>query len=449
MPTILCIGHVWPEPASSAAGARTLGLLRLFRQQGWKTHFACAAAPTAHTADLSDEAEASHAIRLNDASFDGFIRDLCPDLVLFDRFMTEEQYGWRVSEHCPLALRVLDTIDLHCLRQARHEAFKAHRGMTLDDLQSDTAKREIAAILRSDLSLVVSDYEYDLLRRDFRIDAALLHYLPLMVTPLASEGAVGRPPLTTPTVSPVVPPFEARDGFVFIGNFLHEPNADAVRHLHRDIWPALRRRLPSAQLRIYGAYAPEWAKQMHKPAAGFHVLGRADDALSVLAQARLCLAPLRFGAGVKGKLIDAMLAGTPSVTTSVGAEGLQDPAMPWCGAVVEVSGEGAADGATDSTDAFADAAFALFQDPAAWHAAQQRGFDLIQKRHADPRFEADFLQTCEALLRDIPGHRRRHFLGALLHHHTVQSTRFKSKWIELKNQSSPQKPQAPQSPRAV
>jgi glycosyltransferase involved in cell wall biosynthesis len=419
---LLLIGHVWPEPRSSAAGSRTLGLLRLFRRQGWKTHFACTAAPTLHASDLSGEVDQSHRIQLNHPSFDTFIRDLKPDMVLFDRFMIEEQFGWRVAEHCPSALRVLDTIDLHCLRKARHEALKANRPMTLNDLQSDTAKREIASILRCDLSLIISDFEYALLHRDFRMDSDLLHYLPLMVAPPTSAGLAA------------LPPFEAREGFVFIGNFLHEPNADAVRFLQRDIWPVLRLRLPSAQLRIYGAYAPEWAKQMHKPAAGVHVLGRADDAHAALSQARLCLAPLRFGAGVKGKLIDAMLAGTPSITTPVGAEGLQDPGMPWCGAVIEVSADSASAGSTEAfVAAFVDQACALYQDPDAWASAQKQGLALIQTRHADPRFEATFMQTCQALLADLSAHRRRHFLGALLHHHTVQSLRFKAKWIELKN----------------
>lgn len=409
--TLLLIGHVWPEPRSSAAGTRTLGLLRLFSEQGWQVHFACDAAPTEHSSELPTDAVKGHAIRLNHDSFDDFIRSLKPDLVIFDRFMTEEQYGWRVAEHCPLAMRVLDTIDLHYLRHARHVALKQNRIMSRDDLQSDIAKREIASILRCDLSLLVSDFEYELLLREFRIDASLLHTLPLLVD---------KP---TPTDITQLPAFAARQGFVFIGNFLHEPNADAVRHLHAEIWPALRRRLPHADLRIYGAYTPEWARQMHKPKAGFHVLDRAEHAQVVLQQARIVLAPLRFGAGVKGKLIDAMVAGTPSITTAIGAEGLGDADIDWPGNLAATPEE------------TIEAASALYENQQAWDSAQARGFALIEKRHADPVLGEGFLKTITRLMTDLAEHRRHHFLGSLLHHHTVQSLRFKSKWIALKNAS--------------
>ena len=95
---------------------------------------------------------------------DGFeamkkITELQPDIVVFDRFMVEEQFGWRVAECCPNALRILDTIDLHCLRLARQVAVKEQREFSVDDLFSDTAKREIASILRCDVSLMVSEFE--------------------------------------------------------------------------------------------------------------------------------------------------------------------------------------------------------------------------------------------------------------------------------------------------
>ena len=117
-------------------------------------------------------------IQLNNKSFDEFVTKLNPSIVLFDRFMIEEQFGWRVAENCPDALRILDTIDLHCLRQARQLAFKEKRTFTQEDLFSDTAKREIASILRCDSSLIISDYEMDLLQEYFKIDKDLLCYIP-------------------------------------------------------------------------------------------------------------------------------------------------------------------------------------------------------------------------------------------------------------------------------
>ena len=88
---------------------------------------------------------------------------------MFDRFMMEEQFGWRVDKYCPNALKILDTEDLQCLRNARHDAHKAGREFSHSDLHSDIAKREIAAILRSDISLIISHYEMQLLNDVFKV----------------------------------------------------------------------------------------------------------------------------------------------------------------------------------------------------------------------------------------------------------------------------------------
>ena len=87
----------------------------------------------------------------------------------------EEQFGWRVAENCPDALRILDTEDLHCLRLARQKAFKEKREFaTADLLVEEVAKREIASILRCDFSLMISEYEMELFQTVFKIDARFI-----------------------------------------------------------------------------------------------------------------------------------------------------------------------------------------------------------------------------------------------------------------------------------
>jgi spore coat polysaccharide biosynthesis predicted glycosyltransferase SpsG len=140
-----------------------MSILRLFKAQGWQVEFATPAQESEHAIDLESEGISSKSIILNCASFDSYIKSYQPDLVLFDRFMMEEQFGWRVEKNCPHALKILDTEDLQCLRNARHQAHKAGRAMIQEDLYSDLAKREIAAILRSDISLIISSYEMELL----------------------------------------------------------------------------------------------------------------------------------------------------------------------------------------------------------------------------------------------------------------------------------------------
>src|SRR5436190_12865974 len=184
---VLVIGYVWPEPNSSAAGGRMMQLIELFQEQGWEVVFASPALESDYRFDVESIGVQKESILLNDDSFDVFVKNLNPAIVLFDRFMMEEQFGWRVAENCPDALRMLDTEDLHCLRKARQLAFKENRSYCTSDLFSDVSKREVASILRCDLSLIISEVEMDLLQSVFKVDAELLYYLPFLLQPLQDD----------------------------------------------------------------------------------------------------------------------------------------------------------------------------------------------------------------------------------------------------------------------
>ena len=86
-------------------------LIECFLSQGWQITFSSPASEGEHKADLAALGIAEVSIELNNSSFDVFITELKPDIVLFDRFMMEEQFGWRVEKHCPDALRILETSD--------------------------------------------------------------------------------------------------------------------------------------------------------------------------------------------------------------------------------------------------------------------------------------------------------------------------------------------------
>ncbi|MET0609640.1 MAG: glycosyltransferase, partial [Pseudomonas caspiana] len=121
---VLIIGYVWPEPRSSAASGHVMQLIQCFLEQGWQITFASPATEGEHKADLAELGIHEVSIELNNSSFDVFISELQPDIVLFDQFMIEEQFGWRVEKHCPNALRILETSDLQSLRHARHQQLK-------------------------------------------------------------------------------------------------------------------------------------------------------------------------------------------------------------------------------------------------------------------------------------------------------------------------------------
>ncbi|ALQ10034.1 MULTISPECIES: glycosyltransferase [Pseudoalteromonas] len=405
MKKVLVIGFVWPEPNSSAAGTHMMSLLNTFRAQNWDVEFATPAQRTEHMVNLDAFGITSQSIALNCDSFDEYVKAYNPDIVMFDRFMMEEQFGWRVDKHCPHAIKILDTEDLQCLRNARHEAFKGEREFTISDLHSDIAKREIAAILRCDLNLIISSYEMRLLSSVFKIEPSLLHHLPFMVD-LSSL------PASTKT-------FEQRQHFMTIGNFRHAPNWDAVLHLQK-IWPLIRKQLPKAELHIYGSYPPPKATALNNPKTGFLIKGWADNAFDVMQSARVCLAPLRFGAGIKGKLLEAMIMQTPSVTTNIGAEGMHND-LPWPGKIA------------NTADDFANAAVEMYTNQSDFEQAQQDGNTLLNTLYDKAQLSTVLIKKIDSISSDLKAHREKNFTGQMLKHHTMRSTQYMSQWIAEKN----------------
>jgi len=419
---VVIIGSVWPEPRSSAAGANMLSLIQLFLQQGWLVTFASPAQPGEQRADLSSLGVHEQPIALNCSSFDEWIVTVQPDMVLFDRFMMEEQFGWRVEQQCPEALRVLDTEDLHCLRDARQKLLKdalnktdISQNQTLPQhsmteiaaclVESDLAQREVAAIYRCDLSLLLSDVEIVLLHKHLGVPETLMHHVPFLLNATAIE---------------TLPMFSARKDFICIGNFLHAPNWDAVLWLKEQIWPLIRARLPNANVHIYGAYTPQKARDLHQPNKGFHIMGWVEDAQVVMKQARVCMAPLRFGAGIKGKLTEAMVCGTPSVTTAIGAEGMQGN-LPWSGIVA------------NDVEGLAAAAVRLYEDETLWQAAQYNGQTILMQRYNAVAIGSELIAHLLECKATLEVRRRANFTGALLHHHQHKSTKYMARWIEEKN----------------
>lgn len=408
---LLIIGYVWPEPESSAAGRRIIELISLFRSKGWKITLASSAAKSEHMADLEGLDVNTEQIEVNSSSFDSFAEKLNPDIVIFDRFVVEEQFGWRVAEACPRAIRILDTEDLHFLRKVRRQAVKEGKEIDKQDLlANDTAKREVASILRCDLSLIISEAEFSLLTDTFEVDSNLLFYLPFML-PSVDESDKNS-----------WPSFEARNHFITVGNFRHAPNRDAVKYLENEVWPVVRKSLPDAQMHIYGAYPTREMQDLTKPDDGFFIKGRTSNVKSVVQNARVCLAPLRFGAGLKGKLVEAMQCGTPSVTTDVGAEGIA-AGYDWSGIIA------------NRTEEIALAAVKLYTDQSLWKEAQENGIRIINNRFHHDKFEGELFRRFKNIQQHLEEHRLQNFTGSMLMHHTAAGTKYMSKWIEAKNRS--------------
>ncbi|WP_158979090.1 glycosyltransferase [Cellulophaga sp. L1A9] len=408
MQKVLFIGVNWPE-LTTAAGTRIMQLLQVFLQNNVQVTFASTAAESQFTIDLQELNIVKAKIELNNPSFDVFISELQPDVVVFDRFIIEEQFGWRVAEHVPDAIRILDTEDVHSLRIIRQELFKKNSPFSASLwLQSDVAKRELASIYRCDLSLIISSFEMQILQEEAKIDPALLLHLPFMVHAVSEEQIAQ------------YPNFLNRKDFICIGNGKHAPNVDAVLWLKTKIWPQIKKELPGANLHIYGSYLSQQVLQMHKPIEGFYIQGFTKNLKDTFTSAKLNLAPLRFGAGIKGKLLDSMRFGTPSITTAIGAEGMADN-LPWNGAI-----------ATDEVD-FVRKAVALYTKEEQWIEAQANGYKILKSNYDAVRLENQFVMILEKLQKNIILHRQNNIVGGLLQHQSMQSTKYMAKWIEAKN----------------
>ncbi len=299
---ILVLDTTPPTPDQDSGSQDTQILLKLLRKQGW------------HVTFLPENL-------LNHAPYTATLRSEgieCPYYPLVENFMaTAARYAASseavIVSRQPLACKVVDmlkkaaphaklifnTIDLHFLREERAAAL-------FNDPQAscraaDIRKAELAAIRVADATLVVSTYEADILSH------------------LAPTARVRVVPVRRETPALPCTDFGQRNGVLFIGGFRHPPNQDAVRWLLSEIWPRARARGLRAPLYIVGADAPSFLRD--DPANDIHVMGHIPALADAFAGVRLSVAPIRYGAGLKGKVIDSLLHGVPTVATPMAIEG--------------------------------------------------------------------------------------------------------------------------------
>jgi len=408
MKKLLIIGFVWPEPNSTAAGSRMLQLINAFLNNKYAITFVSTALKTEKSFDLEKLNIDCYNIQLNNSEFDLLLKKINPTVVMFDRYLTEEQFCWRIEEICPNALRILDTEDLHFLRNARLNAFKKNVEVSKELLINEITKREIASIYRCDLTLIISEYEFDILTNVFKVNNSILLYIPFMLKNLSEEQLNS------------YPTFNQRTNFMTIGNFKHQPNWMAVLYLKETIWPLIKEKIPEAKISIYGAYSSKKVEQLHNVNDGFLIKGWINSTKEAFINSKVCLAPLQFGAGLKGKLIDAMNYGTPSVTTTLGAEGMHNK-LDWNGFI------------ENNPKKFAAKAVELYQKKIIWEKSQKNGIKIINKCFDKNTFEIKFINKIDELNNNLNSHRFHNFIGSMLRHHTLKSTKYLSKWIEEKN----------------
>ena len=253
-----------------------------------------------------------------------------------------------LRRHAPQARLVFDSVDLHYLRERR--AADLAGDARLQRAATRTQALELDVMQRSDVTLVVSPAERDLLARDapgVRVE---------VVSNLHQVAGAGLP-------------FEQRRDLVFVGGFRHPPNVDAVRWFVESVFPRVRAALPDVRFHcIGGDLVPEIvALREHQ---GVLVHGYVPDITPYMDGCRIAIAPLRYGAGVKGKINLSMAHGQPVVATATAVEGMH------LRHGHDVLAAGDADG-------FADAVIQLYGDATLWMELSIHGHDNI-RRHFSP-----------------------------------------------------------------
>jgi GT2 family glycosyltransferase/SAM-dependent methyltransferase/glycosyltransferase involved in cell wall biosynthesis len=274
-------------------------------------------------------------------------------LTILSRPYVAARYIHLIREFAPGSKLAYDTVDLHFLRERR----RMEQGQGGERVADTFLELELALARASDVTLVVSDDE-----RGHLLEVA--PDLAVDVVPNANE------------VEDDVPGPEERSGLLFVGGFEHLPNTDAVTYLAREIMPLVWRSVPDAHLTVVGSNAPPEIEQLAGPR--IDVAGWVEDLGPLLRESLVMVAPLRYGAGMKGKVTQSLAAGLPVVTTSSGAEGLD-----------------AEDGRellfADDAEAIAERIVQLHGDAMAWRELSAAGRALAE-RVCSPRVQVEAMR---------------------------------------------------------
>jgi O-antigen biosynthesis protein len=337
--SILVIDRSVPTSDRDSGSQRMFRLLRHLRARGWQVTFV----------PLNLDRRGPYSALLEDLGVDVDVLGPTPEdaiarigpetaVVMISRPEPALRLLPAVRAYADGAALVYDTVDLHWLRYGR----AVEVGAPEDGVDAKSMRAmELTVAAESDVVLAISPQEQHLLE------------LELPGTKVAVVSNVHDPVEASA-------PFAAREGLVFVGGFLHGPNVDAMEWFIREIWPKVRATLPTLTMRIVGSDLPPSLKS----GDGIEAKGWVPDVDEELRRARLFVAPLRYGAGLKGKIGAAFSAGVPVVTTGIGAEGFG----------IE-SGTHAL--VADGPQAFADAIASLYDDAESWHLLANAGRNLV------------------------------------------------------------------------
>jgi len=364
-----------PEPDRDSGSQRLWDLMRLLQADGWAVTFFA-------SNQLRDPRYIRPLQQRGIAVF-GSTQVKLQRLLTAGHFDLANLISWSVAEVCiPVIRRVspathvlVDSVDLHFLRQAR-QIFVGGQSQTapaqLDTRFGVDMARELNVYAASDAVLTVSAREANILG-DLIPQPGLAQVLPDIEQPAKSPA-----------------PMSKRRGMLFTGSFRHAPNVDALEFLCRDVLPHLSPTLTARHpLYVVGDPADTNLGHLVSELPNVRLVGRVPSIQPYLNRARLSVVPIRYGAGTKRKLLQSLMAGTPAVSTTLGAEGF-----------------GIRDGEhvliADDPEQFARAIVRLLTEPRLWRKLARNGRDLVQDSHSQRAVRQKFRCTLKHVLQRAP-----------------------------------------------
>lgn len=357
---ILVIDHRPLTPDRDSGSLRMYRLLRILRDMRCAITFV----PNVRGQQAEDHALLRSAcIRVPDDSVESHLakEGAQYDIVILSRAPVAAQHFTLVRACAPRARIIFDTVDLHTIRLHRQANITGESEKTLE--AQHTELQELVLMKTSDCTVVVSEEERGHIRE------------------IAPETAV----FTISNihdVRPSVRSFAQRRDILFLGNFFHAPNVDAMQHFLQEIFPHIHALLPDIRLHVIGEGGKETLSSLRGERVLLH--GHVRDIEKHFEHARLSVAPLRFGAGVKGKIHSSLSFGTPVVTTSIGAEGMHLHHERNCLIA-------------DDPNAFASAVHRLYTDQELWQRLVTEGCQTMRTHFS----QAVAKKCCKAMLRHL------------------------------------------------
>jgi GT2 family glycosyltransferase len=361
---VLVIDATTPEPDQDSGSVRLTNLMQCFQDLGYGVTFFADNRVHAgrYTRQLQQAGvEALYLPWLD--SLNGFFeqRGADFDYVFISRHYIAVNYLSLLKKYCPDAPFIFDTVDLHYLREQR--LAELEDSTSLRQVARQTRRSELGIVAAADATVVVSPAEVEVLARD--APGAMVHVLSnIHEVPGCRAG------------------FNERQDLFFVGGYQHPPNIDAAKWFVGEIWPRVHEKLPDARFHLIGSKATEEVSSLDGNGVVFH--GFVEDLEHYLDHCRLAVAPLRYGAGVKGKVNMSMSYGQPVVATPVAVEGMY-----------------AEDGrevlVAETPEEFAEQVIRLYQDEALWSRVSDAAIENVRAHFSLDAARRSLASLLEAL----------------------------------------------------